>query len=94
VRPLTVLLGVVMGSAIALSVSLSMTAIVFLLLPEYAVRLSAERWPLLKGLLWSWSLMGVAAAGFIGELRERRWRRYPQVLLALMLAVLLWMYWP
>lgn len=93
-RPLAVLIGIVMGSAVALTVSLSMSAIVFFLLPEYAARLTPERWPLVKGLLWSWSLALVAAAAFVGELRNRGWRFAPQVALAAMLTVLGVVYWP
>ena len=75
-RPMAVLIGIIMGSAIALTVSLSMSAIVFLLLPEYSARLASERLPLLRALLWGWSLTGVAGASFIGELRGRRWRNW------------------
>lgn len=93
-RPFAVLLGIIMGSAVALSVALGMTGIVFILLPEYSVRLSAEHAPLLKGLAWSWSLAAVGAASFFGELRERRWRFVPQGVLGAMLATLAWIYWP
>jgi hypothetical protein len=91
---MAVLVGIIMGSAIALTVSLTMSAVVFLLLPDYWSRLAGERWPLIKGLLWGWSLTAVAATSFIGELRARRWRFGPQVLLAAMLLALGWIYWP
>ena len=93
-RPMAVLIGIIMGSAVALTVSLTMSGIVFLLLPEYSARLASERLPLLKGLLWSWSLAAVSAASFIGELRGRRWRFASQLVLAAMLAALGWIYWP
>ena len=93
-RPMAVLVGIIMGSAIALTVSLTMSAIVFALLPEYAARLASERLPLLKALLWGWSLAAVASASFIGELRGRRWRYGFQALLAAMLITLGWLYWP
>jgi hypothetical protein len=93
-RPMAVLIGIIMGSAVALTVSLTMSAIVFALLPEYSARLASERLPLLKALLWSWSLAAVASASFIGELRGRRWRFGTQVLLAAMLTALGWIYWP
>jgi hypothetical protein len=93
-RPMAVLLGIIMGSAVALTVSLTMSAIVFLLLPEYWARLASERLPLIKALLWSWSLAGVAGASFVGELRGRRWRFATQLVLAAMLVVLGWIYWP
>jgi hypothetical protein len=93
-RPLAVLIAIIMGSAVALTVSLSMSAIVFLLLPEYHDRLAPERWPLEKGLLWGWSLTAVGVASFVGELRHRRWRFMPQAMLAAMLTALLIIYWP
>jgi hypothetical protein len=93
-KPLTVLLGIVLGSAVALAVSLAMTGVVFMLLPEYSFRLQGEQLPLLKALAWSWSIVAVAGTGFMGELRGRAWRRLPQVLLLLLLAALAWRYWP
>jgi hypothetical protein len=91
---MAVLVGIIMGSAIALTASLTMSAIVFLLLPEYWARLASERWPLIKGLLWAWSLTAVASASFIGELRGRSWRFGTQAVLAAMLTALGWIYWP
>jgi len=93
-RPMAVLIGIIMGSAVALTVSLSMSAVVFFLLPEYAARLSPERLPLLKGLLWSWGLAAVGAASFIGELKSKRWRYPAQLVLAGMLTTLVIIYWP
>jgi len=91
---MAVLVGIIMGSAVALSVSLSMSAIVFLLLPEYSARLTPERLPLLKGLLWSWSLAALGGASFVGELRHLRWRYATELALAVMLAALGFIYWP
>lgn len=93
-RPLTVLLGIIMGSAVALAVSLGMTGIVFLMLGEYAVRLEPERLPLLKGLAWSWSLALVAATAFYGELRLRSWRVRAQAVLLVELGLLILAFWP
>ena len=88
------MLGIVAGSAVALAVSLGMTGIVFLLLPEYSLRLGPERLPLARGLAWSWCLALVAGASFLGELRGAAWRRPAQALLALLLAALAWTFWP
>ena len=57
-RPLAVLLGIIMGSSVAMAVSLAMTAIVFVLLGDHAARFQNEGGPLLRGLLWSWSAVG------------------------------------
>jgi hypothetical protein len=94
VKPLAVLLAIVMGSAVALAVALGMTGVVFLLLPEYSARLAGEQAPLLKGLVWSWSLALVAAAAFVGEIKSAPWRRPAQWLMVLILALLAWRFWP
>jgi hypothetical protein len=93
-RPMAVLIAIITGSAVAMTASLSMSAIVFFLLPEYSARLAPERLPLLKGLAWSLSLTLVGGASFIGELRDRRWRYPAQLLLAAMLIALGVLYWP
>ena len=93
-RPMAVLIGIIMGSAIAMTVSLTMSAIVFLLLPEYSARLAPERLPLLKGLAWSYGLAMVGGASFVGELRHRRWRYATEIVLAVMLVALGIIYWP
>lgn len=93
-KPLAVLLGIITGSAVALAVSLALTGIVFVLLPEYGARIAPERAPLLTGLVWSWSLAALAAASFVGELRGARWRIACQLLLLIVLAALAWRYWP
>jgi hypothetical protein len=93
-RPLAILLGIVMGSSVAVAVGLGMTAIVFLFLPEYHSRIDPERVSLYRGLAWSWSMALVATAGFVGEVRGQSWRRVPQLLLLTMVLVLAWIYWP
>ena len=93
-RPMAVVIGIIMGSAIALSVALSMSGVVFLLMPEYSARLAPERLPLLKGLAWSWSLALMGVVSFAGELRHRRWRYPAEVVLAGLLTALLIIYWP
>lgn len=93
-KPLTVLLGIIAGSAVALAVSLGMTGIVFLLLPEYSARIASEKLPLLVGLAWSWSLALAAGASFLGEVKAAAWRRPVQLALVAILAALGWRYWP
>jgi hypothetical protein len=91
---LAVLLGIAFGSAASLFIGLSLTAIVFLLLPEYRDRFEEEWRPLLVGITWTCLLTAVAAASFVGELRTWRRRRATQALLLVAIAALLWAYWP
>jgi hypothetical protein len=93
-RPLAVLLGIAVGSTGSLFVGLSLTAIVFLLLPEYQDRFSGEWRPLLTGIALTSVLTAIAAASFIGELRAWRSRHVMQCLLALAIGLVLWRYWP
>ena len=93
-RPLAVLLGIALGSAVSLFVGLALTAVVMLLLPEFKDRFAGEWRPLLVGIGWTLGLTLVAAASFVGELRMRPWRRWPQGLLAIAIAGLIWKYWP
>ena len=93
-RPLTVLLGIIMGSSVAMGVSLAMTAIVFVLLGDYSTRIQHEGGPLLRGLLWSWTAVAISVAAFYGELRQRPWRAWAKsAVLALVLGAGLF-FWP
>jgi hypothetical protein len=88
------LIGIVLGSAAALCIGLSLTGVVFLLLPEYRDRFAGEWRPLLAGIAWTGVLTTAAALSFVGELRASAWRRPAQGALAVFLAALLWRYWP
>src|SRR5438045_3671202 len=68
-RPLTALLGIVMGSAVALAIGLLMTWIVILLLPADEARFAPERAPLLRAIA-VFTLFSAAAAA--GEPDEKR----------------------
>jgi hypothetical protein len=93
-RPLSILLGIALGSAVSLCLGLTLTAVVLLFLPEFKDRFAGEWRPLIIGIAWTMALTGVAAASFVGELRARPWRRGPQWVLAAAIAGLLWIYWP
>ena len=93
-RPLVVLLGIVMGSTVSIAAALLLTGLVFLLLPEYGARLADEKRPLLAACLLSVFLAALAAASFYGELRTRSWRYAAHGALVLVLAMVLWVYWP
>lgn len=93
-KPLAVLIGIVMGSAVSLAVGLFMTWIVILLLPEYADRFAAERAPLIKAIVLFTVLSAVAGASFYGEIRARRWRFPAHLALLAVLWLAVWTYWP
>jgi hypothetical protein len=88
------LLGIVMGSTVSLAVGLGLTLVVFLLMPEHADRLAAERAPLLKAVLLFTFIAAAAGSSFYGEIRERTWRFPVHAVTAALLGVAVWMYWP
>lgn len=93
-RPLAVLLGIVMGSAVALFGGLALTLLVFLLMPEFHDELSAEFMPLLQAIAWAGLLACAAVAGFVGEIRQRQWRFGAMLATVVALLGIGWRYWP
>jgi len=93
-RPLTVLIGIVMGSAVSLAVGLGMTWITLLFLPEYAAQLVRERAPLAQAIAIFALISAAAGVSFYGEVRERRWRFSAHAVTVLALGFAVWEYWP
>lgn len=93
-RPLVVLLGIVMGSTVSIAVTLLLIGIVYLLMPEYGERLAEEKGQLFAACLIAVFLAAVAVTSFYAELRTRSWRYGAHVALTLVLAIVLWVYWP
>jgi len=93
-HPLAVLTGIVLGSAVSITIALTLTLVVFLMLPEYASRIGEEFPPLLRALGGSTLLALLAAAAFLGEVKQRPWRRAAQATLWGVLAVGAWWIWP
>lgn len=93
-QPLVVLIGIVMGSSVALTAGLIMTLLVFLLLPEFHERLSGEFLPLGKAIAWAVLLTATSASAFWSQVKKRPWRVYALLaMLATMLVVGVY-YWP
>jgi len=93
VRPLTVLTGIVLGSAAATTFGLGATLIVFLVLSNETPQFRDEL-PLLAGYLAIFvGLTAVAGISFIGLARERPWRHWAQVVMWGGLAGLAALYW-
>jgi multisubunit Na+/H+ antiporter MnhG subunit len=92
-RPLTVLTGIVLGSSAATTFGLGATLIVFLIhsgdVPQFRDEL-----PLLAVYLAIFvGLTALAGVSFIGQARERPWRRWAQVAMWGTLAGLAALYW-
>jgi hypothetical protein len=93
-RPLTVLLGIVMGSTVSLAVGLLLTWIVILFLPQNETRFAPEHVPLLRAMAVFTLFAAAASASFYGDLRSRPWRFAAYGATLLMLGVAVWLYWP
>jgi hypothetical protein len=93
-RPLAALLGITLGSAVALFAGLAMTLTVFLLLPEFKERLSGEFRPLYAAVAWAAMLSVCAAVAFYAETKRLKWRLSAELALAAALIGICLTYWP
>ncbi len=93
-QPLTALLAIVAGSAVALAIGLLLTWVVILFLPAQEARFAPEQGALLKAIA-VFTLFAVACGtSFYGQLRLRSWRLAAHAAMLAMLAVAVWIYWP
>lgn len=93
-KPLTALLAILAGSAVALATGLIMTWIVILLLPEDEQRFAPEHSHLVRAILVFTLFAAVSATSFYGQLRERRWRAAAHAGTLAAFALAVWLYWP
>jgi hypothetical protein len=93
-RPLTILIGIVMGSTVSLAVGLLGTWIVILFLPRDADRFAPEHGALLQAIAVFTSLAAASAFSFYGDLRTRNWRLAAHAVSLLLLGTTIWVYWP
>lgn len=93
-RPLAVLIGIILGSAVSLAVGLAMTWVVLLFLPEHASAFAGERAPLARAIALFSLTSATAGASFYAELRGRRWRLFAHASMTAMLVLTVWAYWP
>ena len=93
-RPLTILIGIVMGSTVSLAVGLLGTWIVILFLPQKAEQFAPEHAALLRAIAIFTALAAASAFSFYGDLRSRTWRRAAHVVMVLLLVATIWVYWP
>jgi len=94
-RPLTVLIGILMGSAFTLFFGLSLTWVTLLFLSRDEAReLVAERAPLGLAIAVFAVLAAVSGVSFYGQIRERGWRPWAHLATVAALAGSIWLYWP
>jgi hypothetical protein len=93
-RPFTVLIGIVLGSAASITFGLGAVLIVFLILAGEHPDLAREM-PQLLGSLAAFAVLTAASAGsFLGEARERGWRGWAHLATAACLGIVVVLFWP
>jgi hypothetical protein len=93
-RPFTVLIGIVLGSAASITFGLGAVLIVFAVLAGEHPELLRE----LPQLVWSliaFAVLTAASAGsFLGQIKVRPWRGWAHLATAASLGVVVLLYWP
>ena len=93
-RPLTMITGILFGSCAAITVSLALVLVVFMLIGVEHPRLQHEFRPLVKSLLIFLGMTAISATSFYSLLIGHRARFLAQGLLWLGLLGTAWYYWP
>jgi len=93
-RPFTVLIGILMGSAASISFGLGSVLIVFCILAGKHPDLSRELPQLLLSLLAFGVLTAASAGSFVGQAKGRSWRGWAHAATFAALAVIVMLYWP
>ena len=93
-RPFTVLIGIVLGSAASISFGLATVLIVFCILGSDYPDLAREFPRLLLSFLAFSVLTAAGAWSFLGEAKERPWRGWAHLTTVLCLGVVIWLFWP
>ena len=93
-RPFTVLIGIILGSAASITFGLGAVLIVFGVLAGEHPDLKREM-PRLIGSLAAFAGMTAASAGsFLGQIKARPWRGWAHLATAVGLGCLVLLYWP
>ncbi len=93
-RPFTVLIGIVLGSAASITFGLGTVLVVFGFLMGEHPELSREM-PRLAGSLAAFAVLTAASAGsFLGQAALRPWRGWAHVATGICLGLVVLMYWP
>ena len=93
-RPFTVLIGIILGSAASFTFGLGTVLIVFLVLGPQHPELPREL-PRVAGSLAAFAILTVASAGsFVGEAKVRPWRGWAHLATGICLCGVILLYWP
>ena len=93
-RPFTVLIGIILGSAASFTFGLGTVLIVFLVLGPQHPELPREL-PRVAGSLAAFAILTAASAGsFLGEVRAKPWRGWAHLATGICLSGLILLYWP
>jgi hypothetical protein len=93
-RPFTVLIGIVLGSAASITFGLGAVLVVFFVLMGEHPDLSREM-PRLGGSLAAFAILTAASAGsFLGQARLRPWRGWAHLATGISLGIVVLLYWP
>ncbi len=92
--PLTVITGILLGSALAITVSLAVVVLLFAILVGEYPRLEAELPQLVRSAALFAGMTLLCAFSFVGLVRHRRWRWYAQATMWMGVGLTGWYYWP
>jgi len=93
-RPFTVLIGIILGSAASFTFGLGTVLIVFLVLGPQHPELPREL-PRVAGSLAAFGVLTAASAGsFLGQVRLRPWRGWAHLATGICLCGVILLYWP
>ena len=93
-RPFTVLIGIVLGSAASITFGLGAVLIVFAVLAGEHPDLSREMPQLLGSLIAFAGLTASSAGSFLGQAKARPWRGWAHLATAACLGAVVLLYWP
>jgi hypothetical protein len=92
--PLTIITGILLGSCVAITASLSVVAFLFFLMAEEYPHLQSEFVPLIKSAGLFLLMTICCALGFLGLVKKTAWRWWGQAAMWAMLFTLGLYFWP
>jgi hypothetical protein len=93
-RPFTVLIGILLGSAASITFGLTTVLIVFVILSPKHPELALEFSHLLTSLVAFAILTAASAGSFNAQVKTRSWRGWAHAATLLCLALVVAIYWP